>query len=180
MPTQGPLSPSAASDNSLLGTIAWANASNVYASDDSKATAVLTVTDLISHCLVATGFGFTLPTNAVVSGILVAVERVSAVGDVTDAAVRIVKGGSIGSTDRSSVALWPGSDDYASYGSSTDLWGESWTSAQVNAADFGVAVSGKTAALGGVISIDHIRITVTFTIPPIVGVRSEHRLMGLP
>lgn len=78
-----------------------------------------------------------------------------------DNRVRIVKGGTIGSTDKASASEWPTSDAYATYGADDDLWGETWTVADINSTGFGVAIS----ALGlgsGTASIDHIRVTVYF------------------
>ena len=43
---------------------------------------------------------------------------------VYDYAVRIIKGGTIGSTDRASGTAWSSSSAYTTYGSSSDLWGE--------------------------------------------------------
>ena len=58
----------------------------------------------------------------------------------------------------------PLSDTYISYGSSTDLWGETWANTDINDIDFGVVLSlnmgARTTAF-----IDHIRITVSYTAP---------------
>lgn len=57
--------------------------------------------------------------------------------------VKIVQGGSIAGTDKSTGATIPSPLTYVSYGGSSDLWGLSWTTAQVNNSNFGVAFSGK-------------------------------------
>jgi hypothetical protein len=60
-----------------------------------------------------------------------------------DYAVKIVKAdGTIGSTNKADTGTnWPSSDTYKSYGASNDLWGESWTPADINDADFGAVLS---------------------------------------
>lgn len=55
--------------------------------------------------------------------------------------VRIIKGGTVGATDKSSPDNWPETDAYTTYGSSTDLWGETWTSTDINATNFGFAIA---------------------------------------
>jgi len=62
---------------------------------------------------------------------------------VYDDKVRIIKGGVVGSTDRASGSAWPGTLTYSTYGSSSDLWGETWTVADINSSSFGVAISAK-------------------------------------
>lgn len=81
---------------------------------------------------------------------------------IADNRVRIVKGGSIGTTNKTGGA-WPTSDAYATYGADDDLWGETWTPADINASNFGVAISAiGEFAFPTVASVDHIRITVYY------------------
>lgn len=54
--------------------------------------------------------------------------------------VKIVKSdGSIGTTDKANNN-WTSSDAYTSYGSSSDLWGETWTREDINSSNFGVVI----------------------------------------
>ncbi|MCK5592253.1 MAG: hypothetical protein KAI72_09895, partial [Candidatus Pacebacteria bacterium] len=167
--TAGPKDPSAAVDDNTVGTLTWGNVTNVYTSNDADAS--VDINDyLVSHYLKATDFGFTsgdIPTGSIINGITVEVEKgAESSNRIKDNAVRIVKGGSIGATDRASADAWGVADAYISYGSSTDLWGESWTAADIISADFGVAVSAwKYVSQGGATFayIDHIRITVDYT-----------------
>ena len=159
-----PRNPTAAVDDTSVGTIAWSAPTAVYASDDSYATAGFTAPGSISHYLNATGFGFSIPTTSSILGIKVEVEKKMLSGGVTDNAVRLIKGGTIGTTDRSSAVSWPASDAYTTYGSGADLWGTTWTPAQINASDFGLAISAKDNGIGGTTGyIDHIRITVYYS-----------------
>jgi hypothetical protein len=162
--SQGPLSPSTLTDDaSNGGTIPWDTPGNAAASDDVRTVADNpTGSAFLTHRLVATGFPFSVPTGATINGILVEWEQL-ATGTVLDAAVRVVKGGTVGSTDRSAATNWPTSEAYVTYGSSSDLWGDTWTDSDVNASDFGAAISATVSAASAA-KIDHVRITVYYTV----------------
>jgi cysteine-rich repeat protein len=117
--------------------------------------------------LKATGFGFSIPSNAVIIGIQVAVEthlilEISS-GTLQTIAARIVKGGLVGATDRSGSGVdTPGvPDDVVTYGGSSDLWGETWTAADINAGTFGFAF--RVFANTAIIFVDSISITVFYS-----------------
>lgn len=157
-----PRNPRAAANDLGIGTIAWSNPTNVYASDDAYATASFTAPSGISNYLTATDFGFTIPTGATILGIKAEVEKKQGIG-VIDYAVRLMKGGVIGTTDRSAAGSWLIADTTSTYGSGSDLWGTTWTPAQVNASDFGFAIVAQDAGAGGATAyVDHIRITVYY------------------
>jgi len=170
--SSGPNSPNTESTDSTVGTVSWSFPSpdGTFASDSNRATASLTASNSTRY-LRNQGFGFALPaTNCVVDGILVEWQRsgTSPVDRVIDSSVRIVKGGVIGSTNRSAGIDWPltvAEEAYASFGGATDLWGETWTCADINATNFGSVVSGSY--IGGVgatlASVNHTRITVYYT-----------------
>ncbi len=166
--SSGPNSPGTVTDVDLFGAPAWSNPSNATSSNDSYAT--ITLGDGgISDFLQATNFGFAIPSGATISGIKAEVERSkSGIGECHDLVVRIVKGGVIGSTDRALADSWPTSDAYASYGGSSDLWGETWTRTDINASNFGFAIAAYVASLPPrtpppTLRIDHIRMTVYYT-----------------
>jgi hypothetical protein len=163
MPTQGPLPCGTGADDATVGTIAWTNPGNVTVSDNNYATAVLNALN-VSHYLKATNFGFSIPAGATINAITVEweIKQTAIDGDLKDNASRIIKGGTIGSTDKSNAASWPTSDAFRSYGS--DLWGDTWTSTDINASTFGAALSAQEFLSGScTASIDHCRITVTYT-----------------
>ena len=164
MATQGPLSPGTIVSDSSFGDVAWVSPGNASASDDARATVTLGIIVPNSEYLKSTNFGFTIPAGATINGIVVEIERSTPIaGQVTDGRVRIVKGGTIGATDRSG-GTWPSTDAYASYGSSSDLWGETWTSTDINSSLFGTAlVAAWVSASAPVAQVDHVRITVHYT-----------------
>lgn len=135
------------------------------------ATIAMGAGSVLCNYLKATLFGAVIPTGATIDGIVVTVSRKasanSADANICDEEVKIIKAdGSIGSTNKADVSTkWPTTAADVSYGSSTDLWGETWTPADINDADFGVAF--KVHNTGGVSSatayVQTVRITVYYT-----------------
>jgi len=77
-----------------------------------------------------------------------------------DNSVRLIKGGTVtGSNLAYTVGPWNTVDTYTSYGSSSNLWGTTWTPAEINASNFGAVLSASVA--NGTARVDHMRITVT-------------------
>jgi len=170
----GPNSGSTAADDGSIGTVTWSSVNSALTQDDSYASAILTETNHTSHYLEVTDFGFGISSGATIEGIMVEVDRheSSTPLRVFDNSIRLVKGGAINGTDKSTGLSWPSSDTnaYVSYGNSTDLWGLNWTPADINGSDFGVAISASkddapSPAGDRVAYVDHIRITVYYSIP---------------
>ena len=149
-------------DDSTIGTITVTNPSNVASSDNVYATMVLLITQ-VSHYLKCTNFNFTIPLDATVTGITVAIEHSSTVlNATTDSSIKIVKTGVISGNEKATGTLWPTSDAVATYGSASDLWGLAWTPADINASTFGVAIA-ASATLAGTGQVDYVSITVDYT-----------------
>lgn len=167
--SSGPFGPSTTVDDATVGTLIWGSPNNAQASDNVYATCTI---DAVanSHYLKATNFGFSVPIGATINGILVEVQKKKAgTALITDNMVNIVKSnGSFGTTNKAdTITAWPTSEAYASYGSSSDLWGETWTSADINNANFGVGISANfTISMSTNASIDYIRTTVYYTPQP--------------
>src|SRR5437867_1650485 len=84
-----------------IGTLAWTNPSRAQTSDNSAATAAFANNGDASNFLKCTGFGFALPATSLIQGIQVEWEYSNGSGGtITDKAVRIVKGGTIGAADK--------------------------------------------------------------------------------
>jgi hypothetical protein len=75
-----------------------------------------------------------------------------------DRAVNLVKGGVIGGSNLASSAAWSTTDGYTMYGGPTNLWGQTWTVADVNASNFGLALSARVQ--NGTVRVDHMRISI--------------------
>jgi hypothetical protein len=170
--TSGPNNPTTGADDTSSGTVAWGTPTNVVSSNNAYATAVLPTINTLSHYLKVTGYGFAIPTNATINGILVEVEKSEASvssATIVDNAIYAVKGGTIqtGGTNQKSASTWPTTDAYTSYGSGSDLWGVAWTPADINASTFGVAIQSKNNGASGseTARVDHARITITYSLP---------------
>ena len=137
--------------------MAWTNVTDAIASDDADATITLAATQT-SNYLKATGPNFSLPVGEAIAGILVEVECAQSLVISQDMSARVVKGGTIQTAQTKTFEV-PSADAYISFGGPTDLWGQSWTANDINAADFGVALY-LDNALADNYQIDHIRITV--------------------
>ncbi len=127
----------------------------------------------VSKYLKATDFDFAIPNTATINGIVVEVERQAENSDrIKDNAVRIVKGGVIGTQNKAGANFWNTTETYVTYGSSTDLWGTTWTPADINATNFGFVFSAKkdsTENGAREARVNHIRITVHYTLPAVCG-----------
>jgi len=171
--SSGPNGTQTVVDDSSTGTVAWSNPMNATTSDGVYANAILPSISYTTHYLKATNFGFSLPISSTINGILVEIEKKENNGSQTncsrDNIVSIVKSnGTIGAVNKAdTVDEWPLTDTYKSYGSLSDLWGETWTSSDINNSNFGVVLSGTGLDCGGTGSItqyvDYIRITVYYT-----------------
>lgn len=166
MPSSGPNSGGTFANDTSFGGNAWTGASNAASSNDSRATATVTGSGSTTNYLKATNFGFSIPAGATIDGIVVEWEC-SVVGNAKDGRVRIVKGGTIGSTDKSKPEATPwstGADAYRSYGASNDLWGETWDADAINNSGFGAVMAAEGFfGAGDPCKIDHVRITVYYT-----------------
>jgi hypothetical protein len=164
--SQGPLYAGTVVNDPIASNTDWTNPGNagtdngVLASNSSSG-----ATDYLK----ATNFGFTIPSGATIVGIVVECEA-STDASGNELQIRIVKGGAVGATERSQSAAWAG---VISRGSSSDLWGETWTDTDINAADFGFAIS-ETGNAGGSVYVDFMRVTVYYSeVPVIVASYSE-------
>ena len=109
--------------------------------------------------------GISLPSDAVINGITVTVHRkASVVSKVADTQVRLVKAGALAGDDKASTDWWPTTEATEAYGGVADLWGTTWTKAQVEATGFGVEIRcdrDDTTAVTA--SVDHITVNIAYT-----------------
>jgi hypothetical protein len=165
--TAGPNSPGTNANDSSVGTKTWTSLDNDKTSNNQYATTANMNSGDVTVYLKATNFGFSIPAGVIIDGISVNVERKASDANFFDNAIRIVKNGTVGTVNKSSVNAWPTSDGTVTYGGSSDLWGQTWTVADINNANFGFAISAKK--VGGnnnkKPSIDWINITVTYHTP---------------
>jgi hypothetical protein len=158
-------------ENYCLPATIWTNlqtlaaeGSDIYA---DGATLVLW-SDPYRDFLLVDNFKLEVPAAATVLGITVTVRRAAGgPNEAVDAGVHIIKRGAMGSADRSSPTPWAENMAFAEvdYGGPSDLWGETWTPADVNAPDFGVALSAAytQSAGNGRAYVDIVYVTVHYT-----------------
>jgi Secretion system C-terminal sorting domain/SprB repeat len=134
---------------------------------------VLNSATAVSNYLQATGYSFAIPGNATIGGIRLTIGRYASnvLGSTRfrDNEVKLVKAGTVVGTNKAQAGVdWPQAEAAFTYGTSTDLWGTSWTAAEINNANFGAALSGLNATgIGNTYSgfVDYMQITVTYTVP---------------
>ena len=155
-------------DAAGIGTVVWGTPTNAQTTNDLYATAALN-NNAVSRYLKCTGFGFAIPAGSTIQGITVQWERKGtnstppATKVISDSAVRIVKGGAIGSlANKANAAAWPIGDNVMAYGGVADLWGDSWAATDINLNTFGAAISAQSGSNGLIASVDSVAITVTY------------------
>ena len=154
-------------DDASVGTVTWNNPQNILSSNNARASCSLTPS-VVTHYLKGNAWGFTIPAGSIITGIKVEIEKSqSTIADDTDATdniVKLVKNGIVSGDNKALAGLWASTDTYYTYGGQADLWGLAWTTADINAANFGVVISAiATADIGSVsVRVDHMRITVYY------------------
>jgi hypothetical protein len=160
----------------LTGLIPWTNPTNAQLSDNKRAISAITLlvaSSVNTDYLKAENFGFSVPTGTTICGIQVSVERRGSginLGSITDNVVRLEKGGSQTGSNYAAVTNWTSNDLKVSYGGPTDLWGTTWTPAEINATNFGCFFSANITGLAGAFiqaEVDQIQISVYYNPTPL-------------
>ena len=161
--SQGPFAPSSCVNSTIAGGTDWTNPGNAKVEDGITADE----TSATSNIDLCTGFNFSVPHHAVITGILVEFKRDSDPGKLaTDYSVRIYKNSVAVGTDKANTTVdWAaGTLTWNQYGGIGDLWGTTWTSDDVNNSNFGAGLSGsKDAGGSNPFHLDATRITIYFT-----------------
>jgi hypothetical protein len=151
------------------GNPAWSNVSNVTDDDDQFATVSLAVNDE-SQYLLASDFNFSIPSTATITGITVRVDTNSDEEYVSDFSVVLLKDGVATGDDFYSDETWGTNkayggpyDEIITHGAPDELWGTTWTPADINDPDFGVAIAAVNLGAGlDTAKIDFIEIAVFY------------------
>lgn len=164
MATQGP--------NGGAGAGAgWAGLGNIAATDAIYATQSVAGT-AASTSLSTSTLGFTIPAGATINGITVAVVRhasatgsLSITGSSGGTGISLTK---VAATPTGTAKLtgggWGLVDATDTFGNAADLWGTTWTPADINSTGFGAILQvDNTNVAARTASVDSILITVTFT-----------------
>ena len=153
------------------GTIQWTNPGNAISNNGLYATSAIKGPGTkASEYLRTTNYGFTIPLNATITGIAVIIGRfednIANGNDVKDLGVNLLKSGTItGQNKADLITEWPKTTvTAATYGGSSDLWGTTWTPADINLSTFGVSLNASSDN-DRTASVDYIQISITYTAP---------------
>lgn len=148
-----------------LGLAPWTDLENLYQLDGRLVKAGAISYSTATIYLVASGFNFTIPENATITGIEVEILQSSTQGRCVDNCIQLYKLGAVVGDNRANpIHIWPHNQTSMIYGEPNDLWGLSLTPADVNALGFGVAISAfKNRAGPGGAFVDTVRVTVYYT-----------------
>src|SRR5215467_12445707 len=157
------------------GNTPWTNPSNISANDGVFAVAPVaqgspSPNSSTSDDLRGTNCGFSIPVGSTINGIQVDIfeKRDNAggafFGSGADASVKIIKGGTKQGNEKAANTNWLNAGSLFTYGGSSDLWGLSWTPADINASNFGCSLSAvDNTGLGINLDVDFMQVTVFFT-----------------
>ena len=165
--------------NTGIGGTDWTSPANALTSNDLDADVQLVSEGDYSKRLNVYTFSAGIPAGATINGIEVGVERM-ANNDVKDYAIRLMDDATNKGDNKADTAtLWPDNDTNAFYGGAADLWGATWSAAQVNAATFGIGVRAKSYQVLGSANanIDVIGVKITYT--PATGGTDHLMIMGM-
>lgn len=141
------------------GGTSWTNPNNIKVQDGAVATAIATTSQ--TSDLQATNFGFSAA--GVISGIQVDIKCSTSTGAPTLNPVLSKASAAYGT--RKVATVDNTSLGFISFGGPTDLWGGTWSLADVNGAGFGCQFYALNASGSSTFSVDFVRITVYSTVP---------------
>ena len=173
-------SPSSCSTQTGVGTVAWATPLDAVSSNNIYATASNVRGNVTTNYLNCTGFNFSaVPAGAVITGITVYAERRTSGGTIRDRFVYLIKGGTISTAFNAATATnYPTTDTIEAHGGPSNMWGTSWSEAEVKAVNFGVALASynvsTTSTNNRTVRVDHIQVRVDYTQPALHHIRIEH------
>lgn len=153
------------------GTLPWTAPTNITADDGSNAFASGPISGTEdTNYLKGTNVGFTIPADAIIRGIEVRMEKQgSAFGTNRDVVVRLVKAGVPVGLSKDITTNWGAAPITVTYGNDSNLWGTTWTPAEINSSGFGVVLSARVSASLQV-DVDYMKIKVHYDLPKFVQV----------
>jgi hypothetical protein len=154
---------SVVNDNSNGGTVVWIHAGYAEVVDGAFTAAEFVNTPGTSEYLKATGFGFNIPSNATILGVLLKKTGYFSGSGAGTSSAKLVVGGSVSGNNRD---LNFGSLGAYISGDTTDLWGNTLTPSIVNNSNFGVALyTVLTSATNAYVNVDGIELSIFYTVP---------------
>ena len=154
--------------NNKAGTVTWTSPELAEADDGShtSASGKFKGGGFTQWLDCEMGSGNVFSVSGTINGITITVESDELEsGPADDDGIHIIKGGTASTTDRShAVDLWPTSLNTQTWGSTSDLWGETWGASDINAVDFGIRIGIKQVSNDFARpTIDYVQISVDYT-----------------
>ena len=156
-----------------VGTVAWTNPDNITDNDGISAVAsAVPAGGGITNYLQGTDFRFynvPIPDDAFIQGIRLRINRYSS-SDGTgqrlrDSIVRLMKNGVIVGDNKAVTSTnWPVDFAVRAYGGENDLWGTTWTPADINTSTFGAVLSASNnhGSLARTGTVDYFQVVVYY------------------
>jgi len=151
----------------------WNNEANIYLADGIPSDIDLMQNAFCfqsscyySRSLVCKQFGFSIPGTATIVGIEVNILRdAPGLNIIKDSVVVLMKNGTTASSDYKSPVFWPVTYTSQIYGGPANLWGLSWTPADINdpATLVALNVYNKDVVSVSGVNVDHVSMTVYYT-----------------
>jgi len=168
--TTGPNNAGTGTNVGGAGNVDWVEPNSITSPGTPYATAVLTKDSRYTNYLEGTNYSFSIPSSATITGIEVVINHMSSGNNpsIIDNIVSLVKAGVIMLENKASPTPWlKGKFSTTTYGSSTDLWGTTWTPADINDPNFGVALAVYRQNQGNNLRaaiVDSMNITVYYSL----------------
>lgn len=165
-------------DGTVTAAGSWVNPVNAGLVDGQFATQVIAAATTSVDSLIVAAFGLAIPVTATIKGIEVKVTRYASDLGVEDVLLSLRKAGvTIGTNKAATGVSWPLVNVEGVYGGPLDMWGTTWTPAQVNAANFGVEfnaknvnVAARTALVDAITAVVYYEDANTTPPPPSGGI----------
>lgn len=181
--TAGPSKPSA--NSQVGGSYTWSSLANLYADDGSYASTQVYSWGQTSNGGIGRGFGFSVPTDALIVGVKAEIEAYSSgADDMKFKYVYLDDNGTNLGTAKSSGAV-AGSATVYTFGGATALWSASLTPAIVNDANFGIKMYAGKASSSipdgfDTLLVDYIDVTIYYTSVDTDGLKLSNFGFSLP
>lgn len=164
MPSVGPVFGTASANDDTVGVRDWVSLANVLV-DDGSVTGCVASSLQSKYCKVS-GFDLSgVPVGATINGITVSVKRRNATeidSNVSDFSVMIGKT-TFGGDDKAVAGNWTSTLTEQTYGGAADLWGQSWSQADLASLVVGISASLIGIKLSAQAGLSALTVTVHYT-----------------
>lgn len=184
MATSGPSAPGTGENYNDGAFWGWSTTSNVTVDDANYATVNGVTSAFPSQVLIARNFGHALTDVSTIDGIEFSVKRrkTGSFGNTRDNVIQCTKNATTGVGDNKADTgtNWPTSVASVTYGGASDLWGTTWTEAEIESANFGLRIKAAGSDGNGTnAEVTYVTSTVYYTQTGGGGAVSSNTLMLL-